>query len=71
MSEKVELTSAYRWQCPFCQSVNYDPSVRAELNMEQRDEITADHLIDSFEYEWFVKPENVLCPTCSREFDTA
>lgn len=70
---KVELHSAFQWDCDECGCENFCRGVTAELNEEDKQHMIEDHGVDP-EYcgtgDWMLAPETVKCDHCGAEFET-
>lgn len=68
----VTLEQAWSWACPMCHAQNFEKSVVAELNQEERTEMRIHHGIEHIETgDWVRQPEHVQCRYCTVTFTTS
>ncbi len=68
--QKVELHTAYVWDCEACGRENFCRSVVVEFSEEDRLEMAKEHGVEFETGEWVQRPDEVICQHCGAEFET-
>lgn len=65
---EVGLEQAWHWECPSCGRDRFVKGVIAELNSDERQELSVEHGIEFSTGDYFVRPDSVTCDDCGKEF---
>ncbi len=69
--QKIELHTAWQWDCPECGVENLERAVTVEMSQEDREEMMEEHGLEpGVTGDWTTQPDEVTCKSCNREFET-